>query len=492
MARLFIFGIGGTGSRVIKALTMLMATGIEVPNTSEIVPIIIDPDAQNGDMTRTVEMLNDYQKIYAAVEHTQNGFFKTKITTLKKLAEQNEKSNIALAETFQYNINGTKEGRFGEFIGYGSLDETNKALVDLLYPEKLLNLSLDEGFKGNPNIGAVVLNQFKYSNELKQFANLFQAGDRIFIISSIFGGTGAAGFPLLLKNLRNADPKELTNHKLIQDAPIGAVTVMPYFGIEPKTDGMIDKGTFISKTKAALSYYYRTMCNTNAINALYYVGDEIKNSEAYAEGRGAQTNRAHLVEMVSALGIIDFMRLSASDVATTNGKANSPLYREFGIKEDCDPVTFLSFEDQTYKQLFAPLTQFGYFALYLRQRFDTAVGAAAWSKNGSVKIDTHFVGQPFFQTLRHFMGQYWAWIDEMARNQRGFAPFNMNTTDSSLSTFVRGLDQKKGFLGFGTLDYNSFTSYLDTAEKELSQLPAEQKIVAIFYKATTTILKEKY
>ncbi|MEY4925829.1 MAG: hypothetical protein RI894_265, partial [Bacteroidota bacterium] len=239
MARLFIFGIGGTGSRIIKALTMLMASGIEVPNTSEIVPIIIDPDAQNGDMTRTVEILNDYQKIYDAIEHTQNGFFKTKITTLKKLAEQSGTANVALAETFQYNINGTKEGRFREFIDYSLLDETNKALVDLLYPEHLLNLSLDEGFKGNPNIGAVVLNQFKYSNELKQFANLFQTGDRIFIISSIFGGTGAAGFPLLLKNLRNADATELANHKLIQDAPIGAVTVMPYFGVEPKAGGMI-------------------------------------------------------------------------------------------------------------------------------------------------------------------------------------------------------------------------------------------------------------
>ncbi len=492
MARLFIFGIGGTGSRIIKALTMLMASGIEVPNTSEIVPIIIDPDAQNGDMTRTVEILNDYQKIYDAIEHTQNGFFKTKITTLKKLAEQSGTASVALAETFQYNINGTKEGRFREFIDYSLLDETNKALVDLLYPENLLNLSLDEGFKGNPNIGAVVLNQFKYSNELKQFANLFQAGDRIFIISSIFGGTGAAGFPLLLKNLRNADAKELANHKLIQDAPIGAVTVMPYFGVEPKAGGMIDKGTFISKTKSALSYYYRTMCNTGALNALYYIGDEMKNSETYAEGRGAQTNRAHLVEMVSALGIIDFMRLSANDVLTTNGKSNNPIYREFGIKDDADPMSFLNLEDQTRNQLFKPMTQFGYFALYLRQKFSGAVGAAAWSKNGAVKIDAYFVGQPFFQTLNGFIGHYWAWLDEMARNQRGFAPFNMNTTDVSLTTFVRGMDQKKGFLGFGGFNYDNYTSYLDTAEKELSQLPAEQKLLAIFYRATANILKDKY
>ena len=62
---------------------------------------------------------------------------------------------------------------------------------------------MDIGFVGNPNIGSVVLNQFKDSDEFKGFSNIFGEGDRIFIISSIFGGTGAAGFPTILKNIRN-------------------------------------------------------------------------------------------------------------------------------------------------------------------------------------------------------------------------------------------------------------------------------------------------
>lgn len=31
MSKLYVFAIGGTGSRVLKALTMLMATGVKVP-----------------------------------------------------------------------------------------------------------------------------------------------------------------------------------------------------------------------------------------------------------------------------------------------------------------------------------------------------------------------------------------------------------------------------------------------------------------------------
>jgi len=41
MAKLFIFGIGGTGSRVIKALTMLLASGVKLNNNfNTIVPVL--------------------------------------------------------------------------------------------------------------------------------------------------------------------------------------------------------------------------------------------------------------------------------------------------------------------------------------------------------------------------------------------------------------------------------------------------------------------
>lgn len=59
MAKLYIFGIGGTGSRVLRSLTMLMASGIRM-DVNEIVPIIIDPDVANADLTRTVTLMNNY------------------------------------------------------------------------------------------------------------------------------------------------------------------------------------------------------------------------------------------------------------------------------------------------------------------------------------------------------------------------------------------------------------------------------------------------
>lgn len=123
-------------------------------------------------------------------------------------------------------------------------------MVKMLFSENNLEADMSVGFKGNPNIGSVVLNQFVGSEDFAEFANSFAEGDAIFIISSIFGGTGASGFPILLKNLRANDTTAVQNASLIAQAPIGAITVLPYFilnNIDPNRDDQIDSGTFIQK-----------------------------------------------------------------------------------------------------------------------------------------------------------------------------------------------------------------------------------------------------
>ena len=51
MSKLYVFAIGGTGSRVLRSLTMLAAAGVDI-QANEIVPVIIDPDVvpTNGDV----------------------------------------------------------------------------------------------------------------------------------------------------------------------------------------------------------------------------------------------------------------------------------------------------------------------------------------------------------------------------------------------------------------------------------------------------------
>ena len=55
MAKLYIFGIGGTGSRVLRSLTFLLGAGVKLPSYSEVVPIVVDADSTSGDKTETVQ-----------------------------------------------------------------------------------------------------------------------------------------------------------------------------------------------------------------------------------------------------------------------------------------------------------------------------------------------------------------------------------------------------------------------------------------------------
>ena len=84
-SKLFIFAIGGTGSRVVKALTMLLASGVELKNTSEVIPIIIDPHKSNEDLKRTESLLKTYKKIRDSLtdKPKTNEFFGTEIKMLK-------------------------------------------------------------------------------------------------------------------------------------------------------------------------------------------------------------------------------------------------------------------------------------------------------------------------------------------------------------------------------------------------------------------------
>src|SRR5690606_6347674 len=383
MAKLYIFGIGGTGSRVLKSLTMLLAAGVDVKGY-EVVPIIIDPDAANGDVTRTVERLKNYQQIHERVHGegpSQASFYTTKVS--------------AVSQNFRLEIKGSHNEEFRDYIGYSELSDSNKALISLLFSEDNLRADMEVGFKGNPNIGSVVLNQFSESEDFKRFASDFSAGHRIFIISSIFGGTGAAGFPLLLKNIKNAD-HSLPTWAIMKDAPIGAISILPYFGVWPSQKSKIDKATLISKTKAALSYYDLNISGNNSLNALYYIGDEVNKDYENHEGSTYQKNDAHFIELAAALSIVDFAHTEDGDLRNQDGAALGPLYKEFGVISDTETISFGDLGIQSQQRMQKSLSKYILFNLYVENHIHSSMDLP-WA-TGSVKIDRAFLAQPFYNT----------------------------------------------------------------------------------------------
>lgn len=496
MARLFIFAIGGTGSRVLKSLTMLLAAGVK-PNaerTYEIVPVIIDPHKSNEDLKRTERLLGNYQTI-SALAGLDNGFFSTPVTTLDKLVS----SQNRLSGNFTFNLQQVANTRFKDYIDFNQLSAPSKALADILFSGKsinkrgeetgLLDIEMDIGFVGNPNVGSVVLNQFKDSEEFKEVASNFNREDRIFIISSIFGGTGAAGFPAILKNIRDAiNNRSIDGKGFLQDARIGALTVLPYFNVEKDAASPIQKSDFIAKTKAALYYYKDNVTGNHSVNALYYIADDYSGKPYKNDpGDNGQKNDAHFIELASALAVIDFLEIPDRELESAGGKAQSPVYKEFGIKNDAADIRFADLEDYTERKLALRLSQLALFKKYLDEHFGTALEKEAWS-NDKPEINRQFSDDTFYRTnVQEFLQTFNEWLKEMAGNKRGFSPFQPNATPDA---FIKDITGKYGKLIKSKVDYAHFNDQLSRISHAATKSyeSSQQRFIHLFFEATEKIL----
>ena len=470
MSKLYVFGIGGTGSRVIRALTMLLAAGSDC-KADTIVPIIIDPDDSAADMTRTVELMDNYRAVREKLsfsEVSKNRFFATELMPVQGMVN------------YHLPLQNTRDCDFKGFIELNSMKKENQALVRMLFSEQNLKSDMKVGFKGNPNIGSVVLNQFADSQAYRSFANGFDQNDRIFIISSIFGGTGASGFPLLLKTLRNDRNSQRWN--FISQAKIGAATILPYFDVTQDDNSGVDSATFISKTKSALSYYERNI--SGSVDALYYLGDTKRNAYENHDGGSKQRNKAHFVELAAALSILNFAAKDDTEFS------DSTLHYEYGLDtndENINSIIFDNLGDESKARAMRPFTQLLLMYKYLTRSRESQYKHQPWAIDNG--LDKNFFTEDFYKKLLRVLDEYKNWLNEMADNVRSFQPFNVNSK-TPLFDLVAGIDERKNnpFLqNYAAVDnvLNKGKNYGDKAACK------EQKLMEMFYRTTKEMVLNK-
>ncbi|WP_320908842.1 MULTISPECIES: hypothetical protein [Bacteroides] len=465
MKRIFVFAIGGTGSRVLRSFNMLLAAGIKgMDSELQIVPIIIDYDVVNGDKILVTDCLENYGCLHKkfAPGTQDDAFFMANISYLKDVATPggNRGNDI---ESKNFDIYFAPENTtvsFAKSIGYNLMTGNNDlthSLLEALYndaneddKETELNLNLTVGFKGNPNIGSVVLNKLKDTKEFKHFCNVFNATtDRVFIISSIFGGTGSSGFPQIVNAIRHSAMPGLVNAK------IGTLVVLPYFKVQDDPDSAINSGTFNSKTKAALSFYEASNLN-GLVDAMYYIGDDIVSQLENEEGGTSQKNNAHIVELIGALGLVDYCLKSDEEL-------NKNAY-EYGLKSDkraeqeCVDLSNF-FEKESLEPHLRYLTCMAYAIKYYCDviRGDRKkVGASEAYYVGLRLADK--VGKSDMADFEKFIEYFKTWLFQMLNNEHAFGPYILDPykyIDEDGVVFVYDdEDHKKGELGSVDLRHN--------------------------------------
>lgn len=425
MKRVFVFCIGGTGLRVMKSITMLLAAGLDAKGFT-VVPVLIDPHRDLEEKRNLQTLIGEYETVYDNVIlsdgkrlNSIQGFFGTDIAELAKLNGQQNDISEPIAE----------KSSFGQYLNVGSInsEDVNKYLVQTMFSQANLDNDLSVGFKGSPNVGTVVLGEMiKGADWFQAFCNACQSGDRIFIISSIFGGTGASGYPLLEKKVRNS-----TDHPNVKDAMMGAVSVLPYFSLEDPstTDSDIDSANFLTKTKSALAYYE----NSVKSDYLYYVGEQGMKT-TYANDEKKQEDKAHFVELVAATALFDF--LSKTD------KPDKPQALSRAIKEDVDSLSVSSLGD-AYNDVVKAVADM----MLLSRLVYFLPNESQFPLSKDRGFDSDFYVDKSFVSLRNFLRRFSEWYQELAENKRGFAPLTIadpNVRNAKISNWIQdfSLDAK--------------------------------------------------
>ena len=439
----YVFFIGGTGARVLRSLTMLLASGVSIGENNKLVPIVIDYDAENGDLKLSKDLLANYVKLhnYAKYENNERGFFG---------------ANIDMQDYSMVNIKvDSDRNTFARYIDYQSLDQETRKFLDTLYdnspiqvPTTELNLDLEVGFKGNPNIGSVVFNDYFRQEEYgyDDFEAGFPTnneGSRVFIVGSIFGGTGSSGLPQLVKKFRSS------NSISLKAAPIGTCVVLPYFNVTPDANSAINSETFNSKAKAALAYYNEEI--NDMVNEIYYIGcDSLNVPYGNVQGGGEQKNDAHLVELLSAMSVVEFATRSFDPNSSDYGKTKCYEYTTTtGIDEKDNktvlkPISYLDLlgtsmkndlsENNIYTKYVRHMNAFAYFNKY-SQSYTFAgkdapgfmgIGGQTYYKQlnkwGGLSKDSSFG-----RDLLGFLDAYEVWANQMAENsQLKFHPYSFD------------------------------------------------------------------
>jgi len=483
--RIFIFGIGGTGSRVLRSLTMLLASGVKLNQKAlTIVPIVIDTDAHNGDTARTRDILRTYYSVRKnfigkTINSESDAFFSSEIKSFNRL---DNNSNDSADLDVQFNFQN-QDNTFANFIGFNALSEINKNAIELFYNDSLdefpeLHLNLSVGFKGNPNIGSVVFNDLMYSPHFKNLESSFTQNDRVFIISSIFGGTGSSGFPTLVKLIRTS-----TNNNLAQ-TKIGAITVMPYFNVESDDNSAINSAIFDTKTKAALAFY-ATDKHINSINALYYIADNNQaGSLPNVEGGKDQVNDSHVVELISATAIINFINKPDNDLIF-------PTCYEFGTEQNGIPISFKDFTSDTKEKYFKSMAKFA-FAAQIATTLIPQLSDSNFYGPKELNIANFLGMKNEYDGILSFFNSFKAWsAEEMnnSNNGRAFNSFNFTAT-KHINTIIEGKTVKTGFLDGGMNKKWVSERLTKNAISQPKDTPIGEKYLTMLFKTAENCLEE--
>jgi len=448
----YVFSVGGTGARCLESLIYLCAMGIYLDQP--LFPIFVDPDQSNGNITRTLSLIQKYKLIREHLPRPSKDYlFNTEIIYCDE--ESVPDTRVIIPNLYNPNSGlDPSQNKLSHFIEYETkLHGTEyKFLADLLFSKEELNMDMSAGYRGIPSIGSILMTDIQNQAFWTELRGRLEedTASRVFIFASLFGGTGASGYPVISKLIKNASPT----------TKVGGVLMLPYFKLKDpenlqkyqeslkKEKIMPNSKSFMINAKTACEFYKN---NYSQIDSNYFLGDDFehcKQYENYAIGSAEQKNDAHMLELMAAYAAIDFFHRESGN------------FKPFYVIQVKNPdknadITDVVAEDIPHQDKEKPFERFALLYHYINELFELIdkdnaklLDKIAWLRD--LKIDDKKVRardiidkKTELSSLKELMDSFQEWIYQ---NHNNYAKLNILDYELKLDNLLTNNPNKyKGY-----------------------------------------------
>ena len=365
----FVIGIGGTGMRCIESFIHLCAIGMF--DDTEVNMLALDTDKDNGNFTRLKNLKEAYIKtkgIGKKQEALKDTFFSAKLNY------------------YQFSPDYSQKYTFEKLFDYGDLKYRNPdeaAIADLLLTDNAKQFDLKHGYRAQTHLGSMLMyhsivdeiRKGDSNSDLRRFIQKLidaSAGHpRVFILGSVFGGTGASSIPIIPKAIRDAANLMSQATDIEKNAYFGATLLTAYFSFAaPNADELARQKViatsdkFALNSQAAIMFYESDETVRKTYQRLYMMGtDGIswkpgKVQDKVETGGANQENDSHYIELLAAFAAWHFFNAQEEGVVDNlQGlavlKANKQLEYVYRTFDDNGKIDYTDFVGDSDKEQFA-------------------------------------------------------------------------------------------------------------------------------------------